>query len=171
MAVAQILLGISRLAQSTAPVRTFLPHSLWVLILFVFTFLVWWATWEFRDLEWTFAHYAFILLPPTLLFLASSLIMPQRLGEGEVDLEAHFLRVRRPLMWSFLLFTATVILDGPLLGTEELIRPVRIAHSTWFLGAVWGIWAEDRRSHAAIATIVIITLLVVTATRFWRVAG
>ena len=125
LVVAQILSGVSRLMQSTAQVRTFLPHSLWVLILFLFIFLVWWATWEFRDLEWNFAQYAFILLPPTLLFLACSVIIPQRLAEDKVDLEAHFFGVRRPLMWTFLAIVVVGTLDGPLLGTEPLIMPVR----------------------------------------------
>ena len=35
LAIAQILSGIGRLAQTEATIRLFLPHTLWVVILFV----------------------------------------------------------------------------------------------------------------------------------------
>jgi len=55
LAVAQILSGVSRTAQSEVPIRYFFPHSLLVFNLFIFIFLIWWASWEFRDIEWAFA--------------------------------------------------------------------------------------------------------------------
>ena len=76
LAIAQILEGLSRLTQSSATIRSFLPHSIWVLNLFVFIFLVWWATWEFRDIEWSFPKYVYMLIAPTALFFTCSLLLP-----------------------------------------------------------------------------------------------
>ena len=67
LAVAEILDGVSRLAQLPHPVRMFLPHTIWVLNLFVFVFLIWWASWEFRYVDWSFPFYAYMLIAPTLL--------------------------------------------------------------------------------------------------------
>lgn len=68
MAVAQIMSGISRIAQSTSGTRDYLAHSIWVLNLFVYIFLIWWAGWGFRSVEWTFPQYGYMLVAPTLLF-------------------------------------------------------------------------------------------------------
>jgi hypothetical protein len=170
LGVAQILSGVSRLASTGGAVRTFAAHSLWVVILFTSIFLVWWATWEFREVPWAFAQYSYLLLAPTLLFFACSLVMPQVSGDNDVDLEAHFFRVRRPLMWTFLLFTVVIVLDGPFFGTEPFVHPARVWHAIWFLAAVWGIQSHGRRTHIGIATVVLSTSAILVATRFWSLS-
>lgn len=167
LGVAQILSGVSKLASAVGAVRTYAAHTLWVVILFTSIFLVWWATWEFRAVEWAFAQYSYLLLAPTLLYFACSVVMPAVPGDGDIDLEVHFFRVRRPLMWTFLLFTATIVLDGPLLGTEPLLHPVRVWHGAWILAGSWGLQTRDRRAHVAIAWVVLISSAGLVATRFW----
>jgi hypothetical protein len=101
LAVAQILSGISRIAQSSSDIHLYLPHSLWVINIFVFIFLIWWASWEFRAVEWTFPRYAYMILAPTLLYFSSSLLMPQQISGQPFSMEEHFLKIRRPLLVSF----------------------------------------------------------------------
>jgi len=172
LGVAHILSGVSRMATAEGQVRTFIAHTLWVVILFTSIFLAWWATWEFREVAWTFPRYSYLLLAPTSLYFACSLVMPEpsRDGDGDVDLEAHFFRVRRPLMWTFLVFTVVVVLDGPYLGTEPLVHPVRILHATWFLAAVLGTQSRGRRTHVAVATVILSTSAILVATRFWSLS-
>lgn len=170
LGVAQILSGVSRLSSTDGTVRTFVAHTLWVVILFTSIFLVWWATWEFREVPWTFPQYSYLLLAPILLYFACSLVMPGPSGDGDVDLEAHFFRVRRPLMWTFLVFTIVIVLDGPLLGTEPFLHPVRIWHATWFLAAALGTQSHGRRTHIAVAVVVLSTSAILVATRFWSLS-
>jgi hypothetical protein len=167
MAVAQILLGVSRLAQSRATIRPYLAHTIWVFVLFIYIFVIWWATWEFRSIEWTFPLYVYMLIAPTLLFFACSLLVPQRLGEHEVDLEAHFFEIRRPLFWSFLLASAAVIVDGNILGGEAIWHRGRIGHAVLIGAPIWGLCTANRRSHNAIGIILFLALTVVVITRFW----
>ena len=49
---------------------------IWVFNLFIYIFLIWWATWEFRAVDWTFPQYAYLLIAPTLLFFVCSLLIP-----------------------------------------------------------------------------------------------
>jgi hypothetical protein len=170
LGVAQVLSGVSRLASTGGAVRPFVAHTLWVVILFTSIFLVWWATWEFREVSWTFPQYSYLLIAPILLYFACSLVMPRDSGEEDVDLEAHFHRVRRPLMWTFLVFTVVIVFDGPLLGTEPLVHPVRIWHSTWFVAAAVGAVSEGRRVHIGIAAVVLTTSALLVATRFWALS-
>jgi hypothetical protein len=96
MAVAQILTGLSRLAQSTSRIRPYLAHSVWTLNLFVMIFANWWANGEFRAVSWTLPMYIYMLVSPTLMFFICSLLFPDNLERGQVDLSDHFLRIRPP---------------------------------------------------------------------------
>jgi len=167
MAVAQILSGVSRLAQSPATIRPYLAHTVWVFVLFIYIFVIWWATWEFRSIEWTFPRYLYMLVAPTLLFFACSLLVPQSLREHGVDLEAHFFRIRRPLLWSFLLTSAAVIVDGNILGDEAIWHRGRIGHAVLIAVPVWGLYTKSRRAHNAISIILGLALTLVVVTRFW----
>ena len=167
MAVAQILSGVSRLAQNRAAIRPYLAHTVWVFVLFIYIFVIWWATWEFRSIEWTFPRYVYMLIAPTLLFFACSLLIPQRLGEHDVDLEAHFFRIRRPLLWSFLLTSAAVMLDGNILGDEAIWHRGRIGHAVMIGAPAWGLYTGNRRAHNAISIILGLALTLVVVTRFW----
>ena len=167
MAVAQILAGVSRLAQTDAKIRLYPPHSLWTFTLFIWIFLVWWSAWEFRDLDWTFPSYLFMALAPTLVFFACSLLFPQTINDKELDLEAHFLRIRRPFIGAFLLATLAAVLDGSILSDEPLWFPSRVGHIV-LIGTVFtGLFTTNRRAQSLIATVAVSALIYIAITRLW----
>ena len=168
LAVAQILSGISRVAQTTATVRYYFPHSLWTLNLFLFIFLIWWASWEFRDIEWTFPRYAYMLIAPTLLFFSCSLLVPQQLTDSNADLEEHFFRIRRPLFASYFLAALTVMIDGNLLSNEPVWHNGRYAQAVVLAAAIWAYIATNRKAHRTIAVVTTLAFFVLIATRFWN---
>jgi vacuolar-type H+-ATPase subunit I/STV1 len=167
MAVAQILAGVSRLAQADASIRWFLPHTMWIFILFVYIFLVWWSAWEFRDINWTFPLYLYMAITPTLIFFTCSLLIPRFLDKREVDLEAHFFRIRRPFLSSFLFATIAAVTDGTVLDDEPLWFPSRIGHVILLVTVLVGLWAKNRKTHLAVAGVTMLALIYVTVTRLW----
>ena len=167
LAVAQILSGISRIAQSTSSIKPFLPHTVWVFNLFIFIFLIWWASWEFRDNEWTFPQYAYMLVAPTLLYFACSLLVPQQLDGGEVSMESHFFRIRRPLFVSYFFAALAVMVDGNLLADEPLWHTGRFGHVAMLGLAIWAYVSTNRNSHRIIAVVTMLAIVFLTATRFW----
>ena len=80
LSIAQLLAGISRIAQSDLEQKLYLPHAGWVTILFLSTLLTWWSLWEFRDIEWTFAAYVLFVMQPVVIYFACSLIAPNSLS-------------------------------------------------------------------------------------------
>jgi len=166
LAVAQILEGVSRIAQSPTPVRAFLPHTIWVLNLFLYIFLIWWATWEFRSVEWSFPRFAYMLIAPTLLFFACSLLTPQKLDGDEVSLEAHFFRVHRPFFAAYFFAALAVIVDGSVLGDEPLWFPGRIGHLTILGAAIVGFFSGNRKTHVALAAVTLLAYVILGTTRF-----
>jgi len=168
LAVAQILSGISRVAQSTSTIRPFLPHSTWVFNFFIFVFLIWWATWEFRDIEWTFPKYAYMLIAPTLLFFACSLLIPQHFEAAEVKMEEHFFRIRRPLFASYFIATLAVVIDGNLLSDEPLWHSGRFGHLALLGLAIWGYVSTNKTAHKVISLMTLLAFVSLIALRFWN---
>jgi len=171
MAVGQLLLGLARWAQSSARVRIYPPHSVWALTLFIMIFANWWANWEFRAIAWTLPLYAYMLLAPTLFFLACTLLTPQSFDYDEVDLEEHFFRVRRPFFAAVFVAALAILIDGALVGTEALWHPGRVGHAAILLGTLWGLGTDDRRSHQLVAWIVLSGLVGAMSWRLWTPAG
>jgi len=168
LAVAQILVGISRVAQSTSTIRFFVPHAVWVLTMFVYLFLAWWTTWEFRHVDWTFPKYAYMLIAPTLLFLSCSLLIPQRFDTDYVDLEEHFLRIRRPFFLSYFFATLALVVDGNLLGDEPLWHDARYPQIALLGLAVWAYLSRNKAAQQFIAVASLVAFVMVTAVRFWN---
>lgn len=167
LAVAQILDGVSRLVQYPHPVRTFAPHTIWVTNLFIFIFLVWWASWEFRELEWTFPTYVYMLIAPTLLFLACSLLIPQRLGDDDVDLESHFFRIRRLFFGAYFFGALAVMIDGNVLSEEAIWHSGRISHVVIIGAAIAGYLSTSKRVHLVSAVMTLVAYSGVALTRFF----
>lgn len=167
LAVAQILSGISRIAQSPATIRPFLAHTLWVFNLFIFIFLIWWATWEFREVQWTFPQYAYMLIAPTLLYFACSLLVPRRLEGREVSMEVHFFRIRRPLFVAYFLAALAVIIDGNLLGDEPLWHNGRYGHIAILGLAVLAYFSDNRNAHKLISILTLSAFAALVVVRFW----
>jgi hypothetical protein len=167
LAVAQILSGMSRIAQSTTKVRLFFPHSLWIVNLFLFIFLIWWASWEFRAVEWTFPKYAYMLIAPTLLYLSCSLLVPQQLNAETADLETHFFRIRRPLFVSYFFAAVTVMIDGNLLSDEALWHEGRYGQAVVLVAAISGVATTSRKAHRIIAIVTMLAFAALITTRFW----
>jgi hypothetical protein len=168
MSVANILSGVSRLAQSDARIQWFLPHTIWMFTVFVYIFLVWWGTWEFRGIEWKFPSYLFMAIMPTLVYLACSLLVPQRLNGSQIDLETHYFRIRKPFFWSFLVATILAVTDGSILDDEPLWFPGRIGHVIFLTGIFAGLLTDNKRWHVAISVLALLALGYIAVSRLWN---
>ena len=167
LAVAQILAGVSRMAQSSVTIRHYLPQRIWIFNLFVFIFLIWWAQWEFRVVDWTFPQYAYLLIAPTLLFFVCSLLTPMNIELDGTDIEAHFLRVRRPFFATYFLAVVAVIVDGNFLSNEPMWHSGRYGHVALLAASVWGYFSSSRKGQIAVAVITLGALFATTLVRFW----
>lgn len=168
LAVSQLLSGVSRIAQSKSRIQFFLPHSIWVVNLFVFIFLVWWVSWEFRDVQWTFPRYAYMILAPTLLYFACSLVMPQHIDGSEFSMDEHFFQIRRPLFVSFGITTLVVMLDGDVLGEEPLWHAGRIGNLAMLAFAIWGYVTANKNAQRMVSILILLIFVGLIAFRFWN---
>jgi hypothetical protein len=166
LAVAQLFVGVAELLQRRARVRFFLPHSIWVINLFIITFVHWWSLWTFRDLSWNFAMFFYSLIGPSLMFFAATLINPRDHSAEIIDVMDHFLNIRQLFLSVFIIMLMLFTFDGPLFGTEELFNSLRVTQMFLFIMAAWGLVSENPRVHLAISLAVLAGVLAVTFIRF-----
>ena len=167
LAVAQILAGVSRIAQSTLTIRPFLPHTIWVINVFIAIFLTWWSSWEFRSVQWSFPQYVYMLIAPTLLFFTCSLLIPQQFQGSEISMEEHFYRIRRPLFGSIFFAALAVTIDGNLLADEPIWHEGRYGHLVLLGLLIWAYFSANRNAHYLIAVMSMLAFMAVIATQFW----
>jgi len=167
LAIAQILAGVSRMAQTSSEIEHYLPQKIWIFNLFLLVFLIWWATWEFRTVDWTFPEYAYLLIAPTLLFFACSLLTPMRFDGELANMEAHFARIRRPFFATFFLAMSAVIVDGSILLNEPVWHNGRYGHVILLVSSGSGYFISSKKGDTAIAVIVLIALTATAVSRFW----
>jgi hypothetical protein len=139
-----------------------------VVNLFVFIFLVWWVSWEFRDVQWTFPRYAYMILAPTLLYFACSLVMPQQIDGSEFSMDEHFFQIRRPLFVSFGITTLVVMLDGDVLGEEPLWHAGRIGNLAMLAFAIWGYVTANKNAQRIVSILILLIFVGLIAFRFWN---
>ena len=139
LAVAQLFVGIAELMQRRDQVRFYLPHTLWLISLFLVTFLHWWSLWTFKDLPWNFGMFFFSLLGPSLMFFAATVINPRYRTKDDIDLEAHFQDIRQMFFVVIIAMLLLFTLDGPLFGTEPPINGIRGGQAIILLGCIAGL--------------------------------
>jgi hypothetical protein len=166
LSVAQLLLGVADLLQRGARVRFFLAHSLWVINLFLLTFLHWWSLWTFRELSWNFGMFFYSLIGPSLMFFACTMISPRSTATIDVDLSDYFLRNRKWFLSILAVLLVFFSFDGPLFGTEPLLNELRAAQLSIVAISTFGIYSANRHFHKAASIGVLLILCIAVFIRF-----
>lgn len=151
LSVGQLLLGVSALVKARRRVRGFLPHSIWIGNLFLLILQHWWAQWDFRNVDWTYPAFLYVVLGPTLLFLAVSLTVPETPDDAPIDLRRHFLGVRRLFLLVMLAFVLVSWFDGPLIQGQSALGRIGWLHVGWMVVLLVGLSTEKSRAHLVVA--------------------
>lgn len=107
LSVTRILSGVSEIMRSRVVGGASWVHGLWVLNIFLYNLVVWWATYRWRVVEsWDFFLFVYVLATPLLLYLLSALLFPD--PDDKIDITTHFDEVRR---WFFGLLSLLPLLD------------------------------------------------------------
>ncbi len=84
--------------------------TLWIVFQFLLHVVMWWSLWNVRAAEtFTFLHYLYVLSGPVLLYLGTSLLIPD-IEDHAVDLQRFFYSVRVPyftvaaILWLWAIF-------------------------------------------------------------------
>jgi hypothetical protein len=92
LGMTRVLAGIGEMLEARLHRRLYWVHIIWILDVFICLVIAWWIFYRWHDQQpWTFFLFVFVLISPTILYLASLLLFPREGAADEsVDYKAHF---------------------------------------------------------------------------------
>lgn len=145
------------------PARRDRIHLIWFLVKAFEPALVWWSIWGLQDeASWTYPSFLLCLSGPVLLFFQIT-TLTTREPDDVADWGTHFMAARRRFFGGFIASSWT----GPALVAsfghmDEAGMLLIVAAVDTAIGAT-GIASTNRRLHLALATLIVVRLLLATA--------
>jgi len=100
------------------------------------------------------------------MFFAATMVNPRDRRSEIIDLQAHFLSIRRVFLSVFLVMLVLFTFDGPFFGTEPFFNTLRAAQMFLFLVTASGLLTESARVQLAISVAVLAGATAVAIIRF-----
>jgi hypothetical protein len=146
-------------------------HAIWIFNLFLYLVVAWWIFYRWRNQQsWNFYLFVFVLISPTILYLASMLLFPR---EGDVDLavdyKTHYYVNHRAFFILFALFTPVDLADSWLKGVPHLLElgpPYIISNVIFFVGLITAAITRNERYHEFYAIFFLVQTIVISLVLF-----
>jgi hypothetical protein len=152
LGMTRVLAGVGEMLQARSRRKIYWVHVIWIVNLFLFLVVAWWVFYRWRNQQsWTFFLFVFVLISPTLLFLASMVLFPR---EGEMDesvnYKTHFYANHRAFFIILALFGPVDVVDTLLKGVPHFLAqgPQYIVSTLiYLLGLVTAAITRNERYH------------------------
>src|SRR4030095_11533421 len=91
LGMTRVLGGVGEMLQARSRRRVYWVHAIWIINLFLYLVIAWWIFYRWRNQEpWRFLLFVFVLISPTILYLASLLLFPREADvERAMDYKTH----------------------------------------------------------------------------------
>ena len=166
LCLGQLLGSVSFLAKTERKVKTYLPFTLWSVVILLTVVNHWWSLWDLRNIDWSYASFLYILVAPVLVTFATGLLSPNLPTSGPIDLQAQYARIRQSFSISFLAYVLFMWFDGPLFTEQAVFGKVGILHIPIIAATLVPGMSEDDHANSVAASVVIAVLLVVIVVRY-----
>ena len=152
LGMTRVLAGVGEMLQARSRRRVYWVHAIWIINVFLYLVVAWWIFYRWRNQQpWTFFLFIFVLISPTLLYLASLLLFPR---EGDVDsavdYKTHYYANHRAFFILFALFAPVDIVDSLLKGVPHFLNlglPFIVVNVLFLAGLVTAAITRNERYH------------------------
>ena len=171
LGMTRVLAGVGEMLQARTRHRIYWVHAVWIVNVFLYLVVAWWIFYRWRNQQpWTFFLFLFVLISPTILYLASLLLFPRESElEAPVDYKAHYYANHRAFFILFALFTPVDIVDSLLKGIPHFIElgPQYIVSGLlYFTGMVTAAITHNERYHQFFAIFFLVQTIVISFLMF-----
>jgi hypothetical protein len=175
LGMTRVLAGVGEMLQARRQHRIYWVHIVWIINLFIYLVVAWWIFYRWRNQQsWNFYLFVFVLISPTILYLASMLLFPREGGSDEsVDYKAHYYANHRAFFVIFSLFTVVDIVDTLLKGVAhffELGTPYIISSVLYFAGMLTAAITQNERYHEFYCVFFLVQTIVISLILFQTLA-
>jgi len=93
LGMTRVLAGVGEMLQARSRRHIYWVHAAWIVNLFLYLVIAWWIFYRWRNEQlWTFFLFVFVLISPTILYLASLPFSPRRRDRRVRQLQNTLLR-------------------------------------------------------------------------------
>ncbi len=118
LGIVHLLRGFSEYlsAKDHVTITHYWVFNLWIALQFLLHILLWWSMWGVREAgPINFLTYLYLLAGPIILYLGTSLLVPEPEG-GEFNLNSQYQTIRRPYFTIITLFWLWALFMWPLIA-------------------------------------------------------
>ena len=164
LGVANVLAHVSSLIKRRQASEWYWVHCLWTVQLLVMMAGLWWLLQNWAPVARIgFLSYLSLLIAPSLLFVASDLLFPERTRDGSVNLRKHFFRIKKPFFMVILGLLMSDELDSLLKGWSHVVAlgPLYWGSQLFFYVAIAiGFRSESDRIQGVVVCLFLIVFVV-----------
>lgn len=161
LGLTQLFAGIGNMVQVRRRVKPYWLHAMWIVLMIGLHLQMWWSFWMMRGVqEWTYTGFAFVLLGPATLVIASHVLLPE-LVDGTIDVRKHYYDTHTVFFGLLAAAGAWALLIEAVMGLRSLVVMFRLVQVFGIGLMVLCAWSTNRRVHAA-CTFLVIAMLVST---------
>ena len=123
LGMTRVLAGIGEMLQARSRRRIYWVHAVWIVNLFLYLVIAWWVFYRWRNQQpWTFFLFVFVLISPTILFLASLLLFPREGAVDEsIDYKTHYYANHRAFFILLAVYGPVDVVDTLLKGVPHFL--------------------------------------------------
>lgn len=141
LGMTRVLAGVGEMLQARSRRRIYWVHVVWALNLFMYLVVAWWIFYRWRSQQpWTFFLFVFVLVAPTVLYLAALLLFPREaaLADDSINYKTHFYANHRAFFIVLLIYGPVDVVDSLLKGVHHFFElgPAYMISMTLFLAGV-----------------------------------
>jgi hypothetical protein len=159
LGIVRIVGGIGELVRQreSLNIRFYWIHSILVLFQLLAHVLLWWSFIGLRDINSiNFLQFVYLLIGPTLLYLATSLLVPNFAG-AKVDLRAEYWRSCKSYYTILIVFWPWSMFTWPVLGYS--LAPTWIFAAGWMTMMTILRFTENERVHGVFVSAIWLLLI------------
>ena len=167
LGMTRALAGVGEMLQARSRRHIYWVHAVWIVNLFLYLVIAWWIFYRWRDQQpWNFYLFVFVLISPTLLYLASMLLFPREGSIDEsVDYKAYYYANHRAFFAIFSMFTVVDFADTLLKGIPHFLalgKPYIISNTLYFTGMLTAAITQNERYHQFYAIFFLVQTIVIS---------
>ena len=140
LGMTRVLAGVGEMLQARSRRHIYWVHVVWAVNVFIYLVIAWWVFYRWRYQQpWTFLLFVFVLISPTILYLAALLLFPR---EGAIDesvnYKTHFYANHRAFFIILALYGPVDVVDSLFKGVHHFLElgPAYIISMALFLTGV-----------------------------------